>query len=178
MSIGCIVGFVLGIVLLLLSFFVPFGSKVMINTRSGSSKAQIKSLEMAVRGYQTEYNRFPSLESPPPDADNVEGYDTTSAHGRGILAILMATDTSKNPRGISFYEPPVSKGGRGYTKERGLVDVWGAKGYVIIFDYDGDKKIIDPEHSGSTIAANVIVYSAGPDGDFNTWKDNVKSWEP
>jgi hypothetical protein len=45
-------------------------------------------------------------------------------------------------------------------------------------DYDGDGKIADPVHPGATIAASVIVYSAGPDRDYHTWKDNEKSWEP
>ncbi|RBP45832.1 hypothetical protein DES53_102214 [Roseimicrobium gellanilyticum] len=91
----------------------------------------------------------------------------------------MGTDTSKNPRGTGFYEPPpAKKKGGGYSPEPGLVDVWGTKGYVVILDYDGDKEIADPEHPNAKITASALIYSAGPDGDFSTWKDNVKSWGP
>jgi type II secretory pathway pseudopilin PulG len=187
MSTGCIIGLVVGIVGLvglviiavLVAIAVPAGQKVLEKARILQAKAQMKGFEIAVKGYQTEYNRLPSSQSPPPTTDNSPGYETTDAEGKSMIEILTGTDTKNNPRGIAFYEPPPTrtKGG-GYTASGGLVDIWGARGYIIIFDYDGDGNISDPEHPGATISEPVIIYSAGPDGDFNTWKDNVTSWGP
>jgi type II secretory pathway pseudopilin PulG len=187
MSTGCIIGLIVGIVglvalvviALIMAIAVPFGRGVLEKARKLQVQAQLKGLEMAIKGYQTEYNRLPSTPSPPPTADNSPGFDTTAAEGKAIIQIITAADTLRNPRGISFYEPPpVHKSGGGYTAAGGLIDIWGAKGYIIILDYDGDGRVPDPEHPGALLSERIIIYSAGPDGDFSTWKDNVKSWKP
>ncbi|QIF03178.1 hypothetical protein [Roseimicrobium sp. ORNL1] len=131
-----------------------------------------------MKAYQSEYNRLPTLKDPPPTKDNTGGYDTTSEQGRGLIDILLATDVSQNPRQIPFYEPPAGKKGRGgYTTTGGLVDIWDSEGYIILLDYNGDGQITNPEHPGTNIEASVIVYSAGPDHDFSTWNDNLKTWD-
>lgn len=190
MSTGCIIGLIIGIVGLvalvviaviavLASLAVPIAQKTLERAREIQAQATMKSLEISIKGFLTEYNRLPSSQSPPPTADNSLGYDTTHAEGRALIEILTGTDTKNNPRAIAFYEPPPThtKGG-GYTAAGGLVDIWGAKGYIIILDYDGDGKVPDPEHPGATISEPAIIYSAGPDGDYSTWKDNVTSWGP
>ena len=57
-----------------------------------------------------------------------------------------------------------------------LYDPWGGL-YLVRLDGDGDGFVADPEHGGR-LAQMVIIWSAGRDGDPNTWKDNVKSWGP
>jgi hypothetical protein len=49
---------------------------------------------------------------------------------------------------------------------------------MIIFDYNGDGAIADPEHPGVKLSESILIYSAGRDLDFSTWKDNVTSWKP
>lgn len=180
MSIGCIVALVLGVVGFVVLFLVPARPAILgIGERPLRARSEMQNIVLAVKAYQTEYSRIPALESPPPTKDNTEGYDTSNEQGRGLIEILTGTDDSKNPRQITFYEPPAhKKNGGGYTKENGLVDIWGTKGYIILLDYDGDGKVADPEHPGATVNASASIYSAGPDQDYNTWKDNVKSWEP
>lgn len=179
MSTGCIVALVLGVVCFVLVFIIPPGSaRLGIGGRSLKAKAQMQGLVLGVKAYQTEYGRLPALESPPSTKDNTGGYDTASAQGRGLIEILTGTDDSKNPRKIPFYEPPAAKqGAGGYTTTGGLVDIWDFKGYIILLDYDGDGKIADPEHPGATIPTFALVYSAGPDHEYSTWKDNVRSWD-
>lgn len=174
---------VIGIIAILATIAVPVGQNVLKKARELQAKAAMKSLEMAVKGYQTEYNRLPSLDSPPPAEDNTEGYDTSAEDGRGIIDILMAADTAKNPRGISFYEPPVAKGNSGYTQAGGLKDIWGAQGYMMIFDYDGDKKITNPygDTDDNDIPGSVLIYCAGANKEFDMGStgrtDDLKSWE-
>jgi prepilin-type N-terminal cleavage/methylation domain-containing protein len=176
---------VIGIIAILATIAVPVGQGVLKRARNLQASAQMKSLEMAVKGYQTEYNRLPSLESPPPAEDNTEGYDTGAEDGRGIIEILTAADSTKNPRGVSFYEPPVAKNGAGYTSAGGLKDIWGANGYMIIFDYNGDKKITNPygDTDDLDISASTLIYCAGANKAFDTGGggggkiDDIKSWE-
>jgi hypothetical protein len=65
----------------------------------------------------------------------------------------------------------------GYTPGVGLISPWGKVSYKIILDYDKDDHITDPEGILGPVKADVLLYSAGPDGDFATWKDNVCSWK-
>lgn len=183
-SIGRTVASILAIVGLVILMVLFFGPPTMAQVRDQiasarlSPKAEMQALVVAIRGYQTEYSRLPALESPPPTKDNSQGYNTTSAEGRQILEILMGKDLKKNPRLIPFYEPPAEKdSGAGYNATTGLKDIWGSKGYIIILDYDGDDSLTDPAHRGAKITASVLVYSAGPDGDYTTWHDNITSWE-
>lgn len=178
MPTGGIVALVLGVVGFVFLFLVPpKGSPPPGTAHRLQTKAQMQGLVLAVKAYQAEYNRLPSLKDPSPTKDNAEGYDTTNQQGRGLIDILTATDVSKNPRQIPFYEPPPAKKiGAGYTTTGGLVDIWGTKGYIILLDYNGDGQITDPEDPELNIKAPVAVYSAGPDGDYSTWKDNEKSW--
>ncbi|MCB1098726.1 MAG: hypothetical protein KDN22_24350 [Verrucomicrobiae bacterium] len=51
--------------------------------------------------------------------------------------------------------------------------------YWIILDTDGDGRVRNPaapegEH---WLDSRVLVFSAGPDGDPTTWKDNVRNWK-
>jgi hypothetical protein len=104
-------------------------------------------------------------------------YDSSEPGGRTLLDVLLAVDVKRNPRGIRFWEPPPSKGSAGYSASGGLVDPWGRNGYRILLDDNNDGHIDDPEKVRGAISGSVLMYSAGPDGDFLTWGDNVCSWK-
>ena len=175
---------VIGIIAILATIAIPAGQAVLKKARELQAKTQMKGLELAIKAYQTEYSRLPALESPPPAEDNTEGYDTAAEDGRGILAILIGTDTAKNPRSIPFYEPPPSKsGGGGYTQAEGLVDIWGTNGYTMILDYNGDGRIANPygDTDGEDVTASTIIYCAGQDKKLDVGgagkSDDLKSWQ-
>jgi hypothetical protein len=128
----------------------------------------------------TEYLRLPFVTPSEPKSDNSPPYETAVGEGRALLDILLDTPPGStiNPRHIHFWEPPNSKtGGAGFTTASGLVDPWGSQPYRIILDYSKDGVIDDPEGILGPIKADVLLYSAGPDGDFATWNDNVCSWK-
>lgn len=184
MSIGrffALVPSIVSVVILTVLFLGPLAMtqvRDQIASTRLSAKAEMQALVVAINGYQTEYNRLPAMDSPPPLVDNTQGYNTTATEGKQILEIIMGKSTSRNPRQIAFYEPPADKdSGTRYSPTSGLKDVWGSKGYIIILDYDGDGSLADPAHRGTKITGHVLVYSAGPDGDYTTWLDNVTSWE-
>lgn len=145
-----------------------------LKTRPLAAKATMKGLEIAIKGYKTEYLRLPFPGPAQPTADNPP-YSTDDADGNALLEVLLDLNPVQNPRHIRFWNP--GGGGGRYTPGTGLTDPLNGKAYHLILDYDDDGRIADPEHPGATISADVILYSAGPDGDFTTWGDNVRSWK-
>jgi hypothetical protein len=150
--------------------------------RSVQAKSWAKGLEIGIKSYKTEYLHLPASSEPLPTEDN-SAFDTTEPEGRALLDVLLANSTSQNLRQIHFWEPSSKRSnGAGFSASDGLKDPWGQRGYKILLDYSGDGKIANPANAGRVkgepdkITSDVIIYSAGPDGDFATWKDNVCSW--
>jgi hypothetical protein len=165
---------------LFLSLLIPFGSHTggSPNTRAETTAYNLKN---AISAYFTEYREYP-LSSPDIDI-------TVDTRDR-LMAILMGSDaergeSGRNHRGIAFYSDmraKTMKDGRFYRgispDENGggiLWDTWGTP-YRVRVDSNFDNKVDDPESPGRTIPENIIVWSAGKDGDFETWDDNVKTW--
>ncbi|RBP45833.1 hypothetical protein DES53_102215 [Roseimicrobium gellanilyticum] len=178
MSIGCIIGLVVGVVGLLVliivavlaSLAIPAFQRVKAKASSAQTKVAIMDLEVAITAYQAQYNKLPDL---------AETDEKKIVESRGLLLkIIMGRHT---PNDFGFYEPPpayTTGKGRLITNDAGefeLLDPFG-KMYHLHFDWDGDGSIPNPEHPGATIPAPVIIYSAGPDLAYDTWDDNVKSW--
>jgi prepilin-type N-terminal cleavage/methylation domain-containing protein len=174
---------VIAIIALLAAIGVVSGQIVIRKARELEAKTVMKGLEMAVKGYKTEYQRLPSAEIG--QTEDNEPFDTSNAL---ILNVLIAAQEERNPHKIRFWEPPPAKpSGAGYSEERGLIDPWGKNGYMVILDFSGDGKIANP-YAGAgeaeEITADVLVYCAGANTVFEesgsaTGKkaDDVKSWE-
>src|SRR5688572_724990 len=64
------------------------------NSRHIYPKAEMKRLEIAIKGYKTEYLRLP-FGTEARVRDN-EPFDTTDANGRTLLDILLAKNTAQN----------------------------------------------------------------------------------
>lgn len=135
---------------------------------------------MDIKAYQTEYNRFPS-----------EAISPTRSQTRGKIMVTLHPDQNApqppdgNPRKINFFDPPSAKkkmNGLYYDEkdEPVLVDPWGAPLYFMV-SLDEKEKIPNPDArdkpANPFIKNSVIVYSAGPDKNPDTWEDNVMSWK-
>ncbi|MBL9155975.1 MAG: hypothetical protein JNJ70_00790 [Verrucomicrobiales bacterium] len=140
-------------------------------------------LKLAISAYHAEYGEFPLV-----DPANDISFDS----GHALMDILLGSDTQKepggrNPRGIAFYTDkaakPMDEGRfrRGITLDENgggeLWDPWGNH-YRVRLDTNGDGKVENPEAPGTQLPESILIWSAGPDGDFETWADNVKSWMP
>lgn len=140
-------------------------------------KATIKGLEIAIKSYKTEYQRLPRIGTT----------DVFPIQSRGrLVAVLLGEDTAENPREIRFFDPPPFKphnrsgAARNSEGEWELRDHWGHF-YRIHLDFDGDGRILNPAKGAlrkqpDVLTADVIIYSAGKDGDYATWEDNILSW--
>ena len=69
---------------------------------------------------------------------------------------------------------------------RALVDGWGSR-YFVVVDVDDDGKLANPEaavwlekrgdkDAPAVLPVSIVVFSAGPDRDPETWTDNIASW--
>ncbi len=64
------------------------------------------------------------------------------------------------------------------TKARANCGIQGGNHYRVALDLDGDGQItnVDPRIESKQLPEAILIWSAGPDGDFDTWKDNLKTW--
>jgi prepilin-type N-terminal cleavage/methylation domain-containing protein len=171
---------VIGIIAILATIAIPTGNIVLKKARELQAKTAMKGLEIAIKGYQTEYNRYPLAVA---DIEDTKVYDTgDAADGGPLLTALMAQDNTTNPRRVRFYDPPAAKSGmNGYDSTAGtLTDPWG-NGYMVQIDYDGDGVIADPFDDTQTLSAGVIIYCNGADKTASTGSatksDDIKSWQ-
>jgi hypothetical protein len=103
-----------------------------------------------------------------------------------FLAALVAQEKTINPHEVVCFDPAVSLGPKDRIVQNSqgeweLRDAWGNL-FKIQVDLDADGKIPNPARERGLAMVDVmppgfIIYSAGPDGDFATWKDNVCSWK-
>jgi hypothetical protein len=167
------------VVLTIAAGFIPLGesSRPKLKAKILQSKATIKGLEIAIKGYKTEYGKLPATGQGAAIFDS-EPFETTAPAGLVLFNILSGNDVAANFKKIRFWEAPP----RHFHPDTGLLDSWDKHGYKIALDHDNDGKIRNPakgkDGDADELNSDVIIYSAGPDGDFATWNDNVCSWLP
>lgn len=174
---------VVTIIGILVGIAVPVGNKVLENTRKVRVQATIKDLQVAIKGYQTEYNRYPVKQA--------GGQDTTlmTDDSNALVGLLLGENKEElNPREIVFIELPMAKNNAGgLVGDEGayaLNDGWGEP-YSVVLDTDYDNRIENPDVSNedSTISGEaparlpmgVAISSKGKDKKEST-KDDVVSW--
>lgn len=176
---------VITIIGILAALAVPAATGVMKKAKKVRTSAALKDLQLGIKNYQVEYNRYPLR------AGSSSEEPIALSEGNGLLKVLLGKNDDKlNPREIVYIEPPIAKGGTGGLTgsegNYGLVDAWGEP-YQVIMDANYDNKISNPdlknEDKGVSTGAptslpiGVAVYSHGDDKKPNT-KDDVVSWRP
>ena len=150
----------------------------------------------AVMQFYTDYRRLP-LPSGPPPQDGDRDTDTSPAHGFVALLLGQESDTGErqNKKNTDYgldIKPARAKPGGAYpwkngliseaaTGTYGIVDYFGNP-YRIRLDTNGDQQLANPNpdqaaQGTAALSKRVIVWSAGKDGDWNTWDDNPMSWD-
>lgn len=115
------------------------------------------------------------------------GKETEYAETKGpFLAAILEKVEPNNPDSHVYFEMPAEfqpKEEAPFQNTKGeweLLDAWGHP-YRLHLDLNGDGKIPHPAKDTGTpapvlIPPGFVIYSAGPDGDYSTWDDNVRSW--
>lgn len=176
---------VIGIIGILAGLAVPAATGVMKKAKKVKTSAALKDIQLGIKNYQAEYNRYPLKAGM--TTENPIALD----EGATLLKILLGENEQKlNPRQIIYIEPPMGKNGTGglvgSEGSYGLMDSWGEP-YQVIMDANYDNKISNPDSRNedpsistgapANLPIGVIVYSHGEDKKPNT-KDDVASWRP
>lgn len=175
---GCVIALIVSgvlaliaipVIAILASLAMPAMNQTLRKAKEARVHSTMAELSAATANYQVEYRKFPVETS---------GEDVT-LESRGRFLAALSGDPSEagseglNPRQVTFYVPLSSRSHS--PEDHGQWDPWGNL-YLIRIDADYDNQVIDPS-TGTPVTRSVIIWSAGPDGDFDTWEDNLKSWE-
>lgn len=175
---GCIVAIVAGsiflaVVVAMILLAIPAYEKTLVRTKSAVAKNVAQTLQTSVIAYHVRHGEWPVMSE--------NGVDTT-LRSEGVLVDVLSGKGSPsgpgggNPDGTSISASQIAQV---RSEESGevvptIIDVWG-RAFFIRMDTDGDGEVEDPSGPGR-LARKVLVWSAGPDGDAETWEDNVVSW--
>jgi hypothetical protein len=160
----------------------PWMRKDSQNRGHGIAGYTMSGMILGLKTYETEYNRLP-LEAL--TSSDQRAWQRARGSILDVLRPRNGERSTSNPLGINFYDPPLAR-----EKRRGLyfddqnapilVDPWGEPYYFIIaFGDDGKVPNPDPRDNEKHpfLNTSIIMFSAGPDGNPNTWDDNVLSWK-
>ena len=164
---------VIAILGILMAMMIPAAGLILRRAKVAQAKGDAGVAMTVMLKYRMEYNRWPDL---PPDGQNRM---TTDGTWVGVMSPDPLQPGEKpseyNFKGIRFFEPSggaIAPPDHGYPGA--FVDAWGMPFQYQFGDQYGNAK--HPSGEG-TISAQLIVWSPGPDGNYETWEDNVTSWE-
>ena len=149
---------VIAIIAILAALLTPAISAAMQRAKAARVKAELQSIKTAVQSFLNDYSKLP-IETGHGNADA----EYKGVYSRPIFLSLTARNTKTNPRNIVYLEttetnsPPIGE----------FKDAWGTQ-YAIQLDNDYDGRI-------GSLTTTVIAYSAGPDHEIDTTKDNLYS---
>ncbi len=166
---------------ILLAMMVPAAGMILKRVKVSQARTDAQVVVATMAKYRMEYNRWPEVKA-------VSGeYAGTSAEWVEIMNPQITTGSGKrdknNFRQLRFLEMGKGMTIEGGKYDGGFGDPWGRSSgrlpYLYALDDDGDGLVKNPDSGGepAQIRADVIAWSAGPDGDYTTWDDNVGSWE-
>ena len=165
---------VIAILGILMAMMIPAAGLVVRRTKLASARSDAGVVAATLLKYRMEYNRWPSL--PPVDPNT---YATDKDWVDVMCPAPGSTRTTNNFNMVLFFEP----GGGAIAKDGefagAFVDPWG-KPYRYRVDIDGNEEIPNPDPDNTEpIRGSVIAWSAGMDGDYNTFLANekVESWD-
>ena len=167
---------------ILLAMMVPAAGMILKRVKVAQARSDAQVVVATMSKYRMEYNRWPEV------AEAAEGYPGTTKDWVKIMNPEITTGTATKRDKNNFHQLRFLEMGKGMTIDDGksfdggFGDPWGHSSgrlpYLYAVDDDGDGMIPNPNtESNNLIRADVIAWSAGPDGDYSTWSDNVGSWE-
>ena len=155
-----------------------------------------RAISEAIEQFYADYNKLPvPLNGSPTGSDT----DTDTSPENRLVTIIADKEGPvadlQNPRNIDYMEgfkpatanrkdgPPWKYGlmSDATTEAPGIVDPWGNY-FRIRLDSDGNKELANPNtdqvaEGRTKIIKRVLVWSAGKDGNWDTWADNHMSWD-
>lgn len=162
---------VIAILGILMAMMVPAAGLMVKRMAKARAQGDAGVVATVLLKYQAEYNRWPATYAP-------ETKDTTDREWVDMMSPKPGSGTvTNNLKRIVFFEPGGGALGTNSPYVGAFVDPWG-KPFKFRLDRAGAGKMANPdEDKGGEVPYRAVAWSAGPDGDYATWPDNVKSWE-
>lgn len=165
---------VIAILGILMAMMVPAAGLIMKRMAKARTQSDANVVASVLLKYQAEYNRWPPAYLP-------DGKGESNAEWVDLMA--PKPDESKqlykdnNPKRIGFFEPGGGALGQDPENKGAYVDAWG-RPFAFRVDLEGKGEMNNPNTDvGGTLRARTLAWSAGPDGKYETWEDNVAGWE-
>ena len=153
---------VLAILGILMAMMVPAAGIIMKRTKISNTRSDAGIVATVMMKYRAEYNRWPSAYAP-------DVNDRTDKDWSDVMC--PSPDVAQRPKDNFKLIAFMDQGGAAF------VDAWGNP-FKYRLDLTGSGEISNPDPEvGGLLKTQVAVWSAGPDGDFGTWEDNVAGWE-
>ena len=164
---------VIAVLGILMAMMVPAAGLIMKRAKNAQAKSDAGVVVGTMMKYRMEYNRWPSWVT----GGEANPYATDKIWVDTMNPPVGSPRTLDNFNQIRFFEAGGGVLGTVDPYVGAFVDPWG-KPYQYRLDTDGNGEIGNPDPSaGTLLQAQVIAWSAGPDGDYDTWEDNVGNWE-
>lgn len=168
---------VIAILGILMAMMIPAAGMILRRAKVAQAKADAGVVTTVLLKYQAEYNRWPGFYATEEAAGQLHLTD------KGWVDVMspspeVNTPNKDNVKRIIFFSP--GGGVLGVADgpyPGGFVDPWG-NAFSYRVDQDQDGNILNPDADATgMLRVRALAWSAGPDGDPDTWEDNVKSWE-
>jgi prepilin-type N-terminal cleavage/methylation domain-containing protein len=155
---------VIGIIAILAALAIPGGLQALNSAKKTTAKNQCVQIATAITAYETEYGRLP----------NFSGSNLSSSN----LGMLLAGDSTNNPRAIAFIETGPWRSGKGGTNASGFCDPFSTNNiYRVALDTNYVNQISAPTNASSntaTITKHVGVWTIPRIGNTNVL---INSWD-
>lgn len=167
---------VVAILAILMGMMIPGAGMIMKKAKSSTARTNAMIVQTALQRYRTEYNVWP---------DFAKGRNKEHFSDDKFMEVMVPNPTGRPPaenlKRIKFIETSKNATVEVSSGKFEYQDPWGKPFQYLVnetpqdtmelgnfrHDYDGPKEI----------RAKVLVWSAGPDGDYTSWGDNVWSWD-
>lgn len=168
---------VIAIIAVLATLATPAILRALTKAKVVRASSICKSVEMAVDGFENEYNFLPYGGAEYP----TEEVELSDDDNDGLMAVLAGLEDELNFKSITYFSQEEPKGSSDANYKDGmhldrtagtaaLYDPWGSR-YHIILDYlqGADEEGIEhPYEPTERIRRKIIIFSYGPDNKFST----------
>jgi prepilin-type N-terminal cleavage/methylation domain-containing protein len=156
---------VIGIIAILAALAIPAGLQALNSAKKTTAKNQCVQIATAITAYETEYGRLP----------NFSGSNLSSSN----LGMLLAGDSTNNPRAIAFIETGPWRSGKGGTNTNGaFCDPFSSTNvYRVALDTNYVNQITAPTNASgaaTNITKHVGVWTIPRIGNTNVL---INSWD-
>ena len=167
---------VIAILGILMAMSIPAANAILKRTKVSNARNDAGIVVSGLLQYRLEYSSWP---------DFAKGQGKKHFTDHEFVETMMpdgdGAPPAENLKRVRFIEggaDVVAPGNAGGQDQ--FIDPWGNPFQYLVNETPRDTMGLGSfkgDYSGpEEIRANVLVWSAGPDGDYSTWTDNVVSW--